>query len=105
MKKSKLKEIIEEEIDKLYLTEEEKLRLVIREMIIDEQNALLNAKRIISNIFKQNKGKIGKEEYEDIFSKGFLKTHGDMAVKYAWGDLQKNNKIKKQGNQWNWVGV
>ncbi len=85
-------------------SQEENLRKVIRE-IIAEQSVVEKAKQIISNIFKRNKGKIGSSEYKDIFSKGFLKTHGDMAVKYAWSDLQKKNQIKQQGKNWVWVGA
>lgn len=80
------------------------IRSMIRE-IITEENAIMKAKNIIQNIFKRNDNKIGDKEYKDLFSKGSLKTHGSMAVNFAWNDLQKNNKIKKQGKEWVWVGA
>lgn len=86
----------------------ERLKEIIREEvrnIISEQNALIRAKEIIKSIFKQNNGKVDPKVYKDIFSKGFLKTHGDRAVKFAWNNFERENKIKKQGNNWVWQGA
>ena len=87
-------------------TVKESLRPIIREIliesVIEEQNALVRAKQVIQNMFKRNQGKLGSDEYKDLFSRGSLKTHGVIAMKFAWNEFLKNNKIRKQGNTWIW---
>ena len=77
----------------------EKLKEIIRE-IIREENSLIKAKSHIKNIFKQNDYALAPKEYKNLFSKAGLKTHGTMAMKFAWNDLLKQNKIHKKGSDW-----
>ena len=77
------------------------LKQIIQEEILREMSFLEKAKDALIYFFKSENGKISADKLKNKFKEGgWIRTYGETNLNYALSDLIRTKKIKKQGSNW-----